>query len=57
MDRSTLGFLVLPYLPEFTQIHVHCVNDAIQPPHPLSFPFPPALNLSQFRVFYSRINK
>ena len=37
-------------LPEFTQIHVHRVGDAIQPSHPLS---PPSLtfNLSSIRVF------
>ena len=29
-------------LPEFTQIHVHRVSDAIQPSHPLSSPSPPA---------------
>ena len=27
--------LVLHHLPEFTQIHVPCVGDAIQPSHPL----------------------
>ena len=39
--------LVLHYFPEFAQIHVHWVDDAIQPSHPLSSPSPPALNLSQ----------
>ena len=34
-------------LPEFTQIHVHRVGDAIQLSYPLSSPSPPALNLSQ----------
>ena len=34
-------------LPELTQTHVHRVGDAIQPPHPLSSPSPPAHNLSQ----------
>ena len=29
-----------------TQIHVHCVGDAIQPSHPLSSPSPPSLNPS-----------
>ena len=33
--------------PESTQTHVHWVDDANQPPHPLSSPSPPALNLSQ----------
>ena len=36
---------------EPTQTHVHYVGDAIQPSHPLSFPSPPALNLSQHWVF------
>ena len=38
MDCSTPGFPVLHYLPEFAQIHVHWVGDAIQPSvlcHPL----------------------
>ena len=47
MDCSTLGFPVLNYLPEFAQIHVHRVSDAIQPSHPLSPSSPPALSLSQ----------
>ena len=47
MDRSTPGFPVLHYLLEFAQTHIHQVNDAIQPAHPLSSPSPPALNLSQ----------
>ena len=47
MDSTTPGLLVLHYLPEFAQIHVHWVNDAIQPSHPLLPPSPPALNLSQ----------
>ena len=47
MDCSTLGFLVHHQLLESTQTHVHCVSDAIQPSHPLSYPSPPAFNLSQ----------
>ena len=31
-----LGFPVLQCLPEFAQIHVHSVGDAIQPSHPVS---------------------
>ena len=34
MDYSTPGFSVLHYRPEFAQIHVHRVSDAIQPSHP-----------------------
>ena len=30
------GFPVFYYLLEFAQTHVHCVNDAIHPSHPLS---------------------
>ena len=45
MNRSTPGLPVHHQL-ESTQTHVHRVNDAIQPLHPLSSPSPPALNLS-----------
>ena len=54
MDCSTSGFPVLHYLPEFAQIHVHCVSDAIQPAHPLSSPSPPAFNLSQHQSLFQR---
>ena len=47
MDCNTSGLLVHHQLPEFTQIHVHWVSDAIQPSHPLSCPSPPAFHLSQ----------
>ena len=47
MDCSTPGFPVHHYLPEFAQIHVYWVGDAIQPSHPLLPSSPPALNLSQ----------
>ena len=51
MNCSTPGFPVHHQLPEFTQTHVHSVGDATQPSHPLSSPFPPALNLSSITVF------
>ena len=35
MDCSRPGFHVLHYLPEIAQTHVHWVDDAIQPSHPL----------------------
>ena len=44
MDRSTTHFPVHHQLPEFTQIHVHWVSDAIWSYHPLSSPSPPAFN-------------
>jgi len=39
MDCSTEGFLVLHYLLEFAQTHVHWVNNAIQPCQPVLSPF------------------
>ena len=53
MDFSTPGFPVLHYLPEFAQIHVPWVTDAIQPSHPLS-PYSPVLNLSQHQGLFHR---
>ena len=41
MNRSTPSLSVHHQLPEFTQIHVHRVSDAIQLSHPLSSPSPP----------------
>ena len=51
MDCSTPGLPVHHQLLEFTQTHVHWVDDAIQPSHPLSSPSPPALSLSQHQGF------
>ena len=39
MNCSTPGLPVHHQLPESTQTHVHRVGDAIQPSHPLVFPF------------------
>ena len=47
MNCSSPGLPVYHQLLESTQTHVHRVDDAIQPSHPLSSPSPPALNLSQ----------
>ena len=52
MDCSMPSFLVLPYLLEFTQTHVHWVIDAIQPSRPLSSPSPPAFNLPQHQCLF-----
>ena len=46
MDCKMPSCPVHHQLVEFVQTHVHSVGDAIQPSHPLSFPFPPALSLS-----------
>ena len=50
MDCSTPGFPV--YLPELAQTHVHWVGDAIQPPHPLLSPSPPAFILFQHQGLF-----
>ena len=47
VDCSTPGFLVPHHLPEFAQVHVLWISNAIQPSHPLSPPSPHALSLSQ----------
>ena len=51
MNCSMPGLPVHHQLLEFTQTHVHRVDDAIQPSHPLSSPSPPAPNLSQHQSF------
>ena len=40
MNRSMQGLPAHHQLLEFTQTHVHCVGDAIQPYHPLSWESP-----------------
>ena len=49
---ATPVFPVLHYLPEPAQTHVQWVGDEIQPSRPLSFPSPPALNLSQHQGLF-----
>ena len=56
MNRSTPGLPVHHQLPEFTQIHVHRVSDAIQPSHPLSSPSPPVPNHSQHQGLFQWVN-
>jgi len=36
MDCSTPGLPLPHHLPEFAQVHVHCIGDIIQSSHPLS---------------------
>ena len=50
MNYSTPGLPVHHQLLESTQTHVHYVGDAIQPPHPLLSPSPPALNLEKTSI-------
>ena len=51
MDRSMPGLPVPYQLPEFTQIHVHRVSDAIQPSHPLHPLLLPPSTLPSIKVF------
>ena len=56
MDCSMPGLPVHHQLLEFTQAHVHWVDDAIQPSHPLSSLSPPAFNLSQHRGLFQWVS-
>ena len=51
MNHSIPRLPVHHQLPESTKTHVHWVDDAIQPSHPMSSHSPPAHNLSQHQVF------
>ena len=55
MDCSTTGFLLLYYVPEFAQNHVHWVDDATQPSHSLSPPSLLASIFSSIRVFSNEL--
>ena len=54
--RTTARLPVHHQFPEFTQTHVHWVGVAIQPPHPLSSPSPPALNPSQHQGLFQWVS-
>ena len=56
MNRSTPGLSVHHHLPEFTQIRVHRVHDAIQSSHPGSSPSPPTPNPSQHQSLFQWVN-
>ena len=56
MNYSIPGLHVHHHLPEFTQIHVHRVSDAIQPSHPLPSPSPSAFSLSQHQSLFQGVN-
>ena len=51
MDYSTPGLPVPHHLPEFAQVRVHCIGDAIQPSHPLMPSSPSALYLPESGTF------
>ena len=50
MDCSTPGHPAPHHVPEFAQVLVHCIGDAVKPSHPLT-PSSSALNLSQHQGF------
>ena len=52
MDCSTPGFPVPRHLPEFAQVHVYSIGDAIQLSHPLSPSSPSTFNLSQHQGLF-----
>ena len=52
MDCSTPGLPIPHHLPEFAQVHVHCIGDAVQLSHPPMPSSPSALNLSQHQGFF-----
>ena len=56
MDFSMPGFPVHHQLREHTQTNAHYVGDAIQPPHPLSSPSPPAITLSQHQSLFQWVH-
>ena len=55
MDCSMPGLPVHHQLPEFTQIHVHRVSDAIQLSHLLLSPSPRAFHLSQHQGLFKQV--
>ena len=56
VDCSSPGFPVHYQVREFTQTHLHRVNDAIQPAHPRSSPSPPAPNPSQHQSLFQWVS-
>ena len=56
MDCSMPSFPVHHQFPEFVQVHVHCIGDAIQPSHSLLSHFLPALNLSQHQGLFQWVS-
>ena len=56
MECSTPGLPVHHQLQEFTQTHVLWVDDAIQPSHPQSPPFPLTFKLSQHQSLFKEVS-
>ena len=51
MDCSIPGLPVPHRLPEFAQVHVHCIGDTVQPSHSLMPSSPSALIFPSIRDF------
>ena len=56
INHSTSGFSVHLFLPEFIQIQVHWISDAIQTSHPLLSPSPLALGFSQYQGLFQGVS-
>ena len=56
MECSILGVHVLHHLLELAHTHVSQVGDSIQPSFPLSFPSPPAFNLTQHQCLFQKVS-
>ena len=50
------GLPVPHHLLKFAQVHVHCIGDANQPPHPLMLSSPSALSLSQHQGLFQGVD-
>ena len=56
MNCSMPGLSVHHQFPEYTQTHVHWVDDGIQPSHPLLSSSPPAFNLSHHQSLFQCVS-
>ena len=56
VDCSTPGLPVSHHLPEFAQVHVYCISDAVQGSHPLTPSSTSALNLPQYQGLFQWVD-
>ena len=56
LEPKKAHLLVPHYFPEFAQVHVHWIGDAIQQSHPLPPSSPPALSLSQHQGLFQQVS-
>ena len=56
MKCSTPDLCVPHHLPKFAQVHVHCIDDTIQPSHPPTPFSPSAFNLSKHQRLFQWVN-